>query len=281
MTRPGLPGTAGALLAILLIVVPGTAAQAQLGGLIKKKASQAAPVPSVGEPVAFDDVILELTPERVGKVIAGKKEAKRLADGPDGPAAIRERLDALDLRQAKIYEKHVDAINASDVTRQDAERCRDSSLAVIKDKLNLDTPGYRQKMMAVALRLAQAQARGDSAEMRRLQEEVVRAGEPSPADSARVVQGCPLPPPPPAVQEWTTIKAEMEKVRQELGPSQQAVTAAEESTSGMNHRQLGMACERIGLYLGRANAKARQTGFTSAELEALGDAVKELQGICT
>jgi hypothetical protein len=270
MIRLRLPGPAGALLAFLLVVAPWTALHAQV--------SQSA---STGEAVAFNDVILELTPERVGKVIAGKKEAKRLADGPDGPAAIRNRLDALDARQAKIYEKQVDAINVWDVKRQDAERCRDSVYVIIKDQLNLDTPEYLQKMTQLALRYAQAQQSGDSAEMRRVQAEIKRAGEPSPADSAKAVQGCQLPPPPPAVQEWAAIKAEMEKVQQELDRSQQAVTAAEERTSGMNHRQLGMACERIGLYLGRAEAKQKQAGFTSAELAALGGTIKELQGSCT
>jgi len=282
MIGPSLPAGVQALLAIVLAVGPGTTVvHAQVSGLIKKKAAQIAQSASAGEEVAFNDAVLELTPERIAKVIAAKEAAKRLASAPTGPAAIRQKLDALDAQQAKIYEKQVGAINAWDVKRQDAERCRDSLLAIVSDQLNLNSAEYQQKMTQVALRYAQAQQRGDSAEMRRVEAELKRGSQPSPADSAKAVRACPLPPPAPEVREWQAIKAEMEKVQQELDRSQQAVTAAEETTSGMNHRQLGIACERMLLYLGRAKAKQKQVGFTSAELVALEEALKQLQGTCT
>jgi len=175
----------------------------------------------------------------------------------------------------------VTAINAWDALRQDAERCRDSMLVIAHDKLNLNSAEYQQKMTQVALRYAQAQQRGDSAEMRRVEAEIKRGSQPSPADSAKAVQSCPLPPMPAEVREWHALKTEMEKAQQELDRSQQAVTAAEETTSGMNSRQLGIACERILLYLQRAKARQKQVGFTSAELVALEEALKQLQGTCT
>lgn len=167
--------------------------------------------------------MLELTPERIGKIVAGKMAAKRRAEAARGPSAIRKKLDALDAQQAKSYEKQVGAINAWDEKRQDAERCRDSVLVILRDRLTLDSPEYRQRMTQLALRSAQAQQRGDSAEMRRVQEEIRRAQEPSQADSGRVIQTCRLSPAPPEVREWQAIKSAMEQVQRELDRSQQAV----------------------------------------------------------
>jgi len=274
------PSAAVLLATALLATTPVARLEAQLGGLIKKKVPQAAQVPSAGEAVTFDEATLELTPERIGQVIAAKATGRRMSAGPEGPNAIRQRLDALDARQAKIYETQAEAINAWDSARQDAERCRDSVLVVARDAMQMNTAEYVEKMRPLGLRMAQAQQRGDTAEIRKVTEEIRRAGEPTAADSARARQACPLPAPPPAVREWQSLNAEAERTRQALQRAEQAVRDAEEKASGMNHRQLGIACERILLYLARAKAKEQQKGFTSDELKALESAIEELQGAC-
>ncbi len=278
MTRPTVRGFTAALLTACAAVIPGSAAQAQLGGLIKKKVTQATAPKSTGEAVAFNDVILELTPERIGKVAAGKQAGNRLANGP---VAARKKLEALEDRQSKLYERHVDAINGYDEKRRDQERCRDSILVEVKDGLNMSASAeIRQKMTQLAFRMAQAQQRGDSAEIRQIAEELRRLHEPSAADTARAVRACPLGPKPPPVQEWEGVTAEVEKTKKELEAAEQAIADAEEAASGMNRRQLAMACERILLYLQRAQANQKQSGFTTTELEALEQAIREVQGLC-
>ena len=125
-------------------VTPCREAGAQIGGLIKRKvgqaaAGEAATAASVGEPVAFNDELLELTPERLERIGAGKAAARKIAEGPNGPAAIRKRLEEVDARQAELYSKHVDEINAWDQARMDAERCRDSVLTEVHDSKRTQT----------------------------------------------------------------------------------------------------------------------------------------------
>lgn len=267
-------------------VVPCSEAGAQIGGLIKRKVGQAAaaeaPAPqSVGEPVAFTEDLLELTPERLAKIAAGKAAGRKIAEGPDGPAAIRRRIEQLDERQAAIYSKHVDDINDWDEKRRASENCRDSVLAEATDRLRAQsTSQFMEQYRQLALDLAQAQARGDSAAAKRLMAEIDRKGKPTRADSLAAERSCGVPPPPRVVQEWLDLKSKLEDLQQPLADAEQSVRDAEERESGMNQRQLAISCERIRTYIARMEARQQQHGFTQAELEALEQARAELKRIC-
>jgi hypothetical protein len=267
-------------------LVPGREASAQLGGLIKRGAGQAASAavpapPSVGEPVAFDDVVLELTSERLAKIAAGKAAARKIAEGRDGPAAIRKRIDPLDERQMAIYSKHVEEINAWDEKRRDAERCRDSVLTEVQDRKRTQTGAeFLQRYQEIGMQMAVAQQKGDTVEIQRLTARMKSMQEPTRADTLAAERSCGAPAPPKVVQEWLDLKSELEALQEQLAQAEQAVRDAEERESGMNHRQLAIACERIKMYIDRAEAKQRQQGFTQAELDALGQARAELKRIC-
>lgn len=266
----------------LAVLMPLRDAQAQLGGLIKKKVGQAArqtaAAQATGQPPVFDDVILELTPARLGKVIAGKNAGKQLATGPNSPVALRKKLDALDEQQATIYRKHVDDINAWDAKRMDAERCRDSVLALAGDRQGST---WLQRAGPLSMQVAQAQQKGDTAELRRLTEQLQRLKEPTAADTVQATKQCGTTTPPAIVQQWLGIKSQMDPVNAEIGKAEQAIRDAETSTSGMNDRQLAMACERIQIFVDRMKAKKQQPGFTAAELQALEQAIKDLDRLCT
>jgi hypothetical protein len=267
----------------LVVVTPCPDGQAQLGGLIKKKVGQAAAgqapaAQATGQPPVFDNVILELTPPRLGQVIAAKKAGKQLATGPNSPVALRKKLDALDEQQAAIYRKHVDDINAWDEKRMDAERCRDSVLALASDRQGST---WLQRAGPLSMQVAQAQAKGDTAELRRLSEELQRLNKPTAADTAQAVKQCGNPAAPAIVQQWLGIKSQMDPVNAEIAKAEQAIRDAETSTSGMNDRQLAMACERIQMFVDRAKAKQQQPGFTAAEIQALDQAIKDLDKLCT
>lgn len=274
------------LLLAVAALAPGRDASAQIGGLIKKKVGQAAvgqapAPPSAGEPVAFTEDLLELTPERLERIGAGKAAGRRIAEGPNGPAAIRKRIEQLDERQAAIYSKHVDEINAWDTARMDSERCRDSVLSEATDRLRAQSASqFMEQYRQLALDLAQAQARGDSAAAKRLMAEIDRQGKPTRADTLAAERSCGVPAPPQVVQEWLDLKSRLDDLQQQLANAEQAVRDAEERESGMNRRQLAISCERIKIYIARMEAKQQQRGFTQAELDALEQARAELKRIC-
>ena len=271
-----------AFLVALLALSICSSAEAQFGGLVNKAIGKRTPNPAAtGQAVTFDSVVLELTPARIAKVIAGKRAARQIADGPNGPAALERRRESLDARQVQIYEKHVTEINAQDERRQDVERCRDSAMSELRDrKLATSGQAEQQKMMQFGLAVAQANSRGDTAEARRLTGQLQRSQEPSAADSAVARQKCGSAPTPPIVQEWLDLKAQIEKLQQQIAAANQAVSDAEQSTSGMNSRQLAVACERIALFLSRRRAKQQDVSLSAAEITALSEAGKDLEGVC-
>jgi hypothetical protein len=267
----------------LAAVTPCHEGQAQIGGLIKKKVGQAAAgqapaAQATGQAPVFDNVILELTPPRLAQVIAAKKAGKQLATGPNSPVALRKKLDALDEQQAAIYSKHVDDINAWDAKRMDAERCRDSVLALASDRQGST---WLQRAGPLSMQVAQAQQKGDTAELRRLTEQLQRLREPTAADTVQAVKQCGIATPPAIVQQWLGIKSQMDTVNEEIAKAEQAISDAETATSGMNQRQLAMACERIQIFVDRMKAKKQQPGFTAAEIQALDQAIKDLDKLCT
>ncbi len=236
---------------------------------------------STGEAVAFDNVVLELTPQRIARVVAGKNAAMRLATGPNSPSAMKTKLDAEDARQAVIYNKHVEDINAWDQKYRDTQDCRDSVLSAIADKNQMDTnPQFLQKMTQLSLAYAQAQLKGDTAEMRRLAAELQNAKLPTRADSLQAARACGAASAPAIVQQWLDIKRGIDSLGLQIGNAEQAILDAEQSGSGMNARQLAIACERIRIFLARQKEKKKQSGFTAAELQALDQASKDLDSIC-
>ncbi len=273
-----LPAVLVALMALTLC----SSAEAQFGGLVKKAIGNHTPnAPATGQAVTFDSVVLELTPARIAKVIAGKRAARQIADGPNGPAALERRRDALDARQAQIYGKHVTEINALDEKRQDIERCRDSAMSDLRARrLATSGPADQQKMMQLGMAVAAANSRGDTAQARRLTDQWRRSQEPSAADSAAARQKCGSAPTPTIVQEWLDLKAEIEKLQQQIVAANQAVSDAEQNASGLNPRQMAVACERIELFLSRRKSKQQEVSLSTAEITALSDAGKDLEGVC-
>ena len=266
------------LLLVATSLVPWRAAAAQLGGIIRRGAERAA---APLAPPVFTEDLLELTPERLARARAGLAAAQQVRDGPNGPAAIRARIEPLDARQAALYERHVGAINDWDAARMGAESCRDSVLGAAMDrKRSTSGAEFLAQTRQLGLDYAAAQQRGDTAAMRKLAERFQAVDKPVRADTLAAERSCGAPPPPAAVQEWMSLKDEIDALQQALGEAEQAVQDAEEEASGMNRRQLALACERALLYFWRAERRERQQGFTKAELEALEQAGRDLKQLC-
>ena len=275
-----------------MLLVFALPAHAQIGGLIKKKVADAAAgktadALSVGEPVSFDNTMLELTPDRIAKLIAGKRAGRKFAEGPDGPRSIEAKVNKLDERQAAIYSKHAEEINAADERRRDQENCLDSIYRDIHDRNQraMQTraqadPQFIARTRNLAIAIQTARQKGDTAAVRRLNEEFNNLSAPTKADSAAASQQCGNYTAPAIVQEWAALKEQIAALMPARRRADEAVARAEQAESGMTASQVAMACERISLYLAKLKNRSRQQGFTQQELDALKQASKDLEGLC-
>jgi FtsZ-binding cell division protein ZapB len=278
-TRPALLILGAALASFL----PRTA-HSQLGNLIKKQVEKKAPQdPGAQGPPVFDAVTLEITPERIDKLLEAKRAARRIADGPTGPNALREKAGALDERQAMLYTKYGKEIEVWDEKRRTVENCRDSSLSAIKDSKRPTQAQDMMKYQQLALAMAMAQQKGDTAEVRRLTEQFQKGQEPSAADSAAVLRRCGDPSPPAVVKEWMALKGQVEALQNQAQNAEAEVERTETQASGMNTRQRAVFCERIKALVARLKAKQATAGFSDAEVEAARKrdiAIKDLEALC-
>jgi hypothetical protein len=282
MTAPLLPRCSGFLaLGLLLAASP---AQAQLGNLLKKKLGQATASAPAGQPVKFDNVILEITPDRITHLIAAKRSAKQYADGPDGPAALEDKANKLDAQQGAIYEKQVDNINDWDAKRRDYENCLDSAFTALRDQPSARAPDL-QKMMQLGQAMAAAQQRGDTAEARRILGALNKAREPTRADTLAAVKACGPPPAQSAIiRQWYQLKAQLDTLVTLRTAAEDSVRLREQGISGMNGRQSAVFCERIKAFIAQLKDKQRKEyAFTDDEIKAmtnLAQAIKDLEALC-
>lgn len=282
----------GLILFPVLAGLPLTATpvQAQLGGLIKKATQKAAASVPAGEPDAYTDILLELKADVLPRVIAGKKAGNAFAAGPSGPHAARTRHEAAAGRANDFRQRNAGLLEAWEERLSRSRNCTDSAYVALdeqrRNQLNqrmMGDPVLRQKMIEAAPRIAAAQqkaAQGDSADLNRINAELQALGKPTAADSAQVRSKCGLPPAPPAVQQLATLEQEAEKLRNDIGRAEAEAQRLEEQASGLNQKQLAVACERILIYLNRLKAQGAQKGFSAAELEALDRHRKDLEKLC-
>jgi hypothetical protein len=266
---------------------------AQLGGLIKKKvaavaAGQEQAIKPAGENVAFDNIILELTPERIGKVVAGKQAGKKIATGPSGAIALREKKDALEEQLSQLRDKNSKVFDAWDVKRDAIRSCRDSVLHLAEKRITenfqmtaLSDPELLQKMTDLGAAIQKAYARGDTALVRKLTMQTAAMMEPTKADSLAADRKCgSLKDAPAVVAQASSLQDQIDKLLDQIRNAEVAASKAEQEGSGLNSKQLAMACERIEYYMQRLAAKSRQAGFTAAELDALKQREVDLKGLC-
>ena len=270
------------ILGALFLLAGPELAQSQVGGLINKRLPKPGGQASGQAPV-FDANTLEITPERIDKLLAAKQASKRLIDAPTGPDALRAKADQLDERQAAIYNKSESEIAKWDEKKRAVENCRDSALTAIGQSKRQNSAQDMQKMQQVGLAIAMAQSKGDTAEVRRLTEQFQKGQEPTAADSTAVARKCGDPSPIGVVKEWVDLKGQIEQVRSQITQAEAQIDKTETTTSGMNGRQRAVFCERIKLLIKRLKAKQETVGFSDTEIEAAKkreQAIKDLEALC-
>ena len=301
------------LAVIAAVVTPTTVASAQLGGLVKKardkvveqqvekqveKRTGGSTSASADVPPKFDDVTLELTTERVEGVIRGLTAGRAVLDGARGGpsrAALVARRDEAATKSADLSSQNAKLLNTFTNNRDEDRRCRIKARDISREKRQEETdkrtkeyqqkamadPAFREKAMAVAQKMAGAQQRGDTAEIRRLGAELglnVEDGEK--ADSIAGVKACgPVPDEPAVLVQIKQLDKQASDLTEEIRQLEEKSAATEVKESGLNERQFHMARERIEAYLSAMKYKSKPGAFSPAEIEALNTRRADLEKV--
>jgi hypothetical protein len=288
---------------IASVGLPLHIASAQIGGLVKRatkkvgeqqvekqadKRVEPVALSSPGAAPKFDDVTLELTDDRVAQIIRGLSAGRAVLDGANGSpsrATLVARRDDAARQSAALSDQNAKAFAAYDAKRDAAMRCRNDASSAYREKYNkeneerqkefqqkaMSDPAFRDKAMATAQKMAIAQQKGDTAELRRLMTELNGTAEAAGADSIAADKACgSLPPKPAARVQIEKLDAEANKLTDEIRKLEEQSAATEVKESGMTERQFQMARERVEAYLSAAKYKSQPRGFSANELTAIG-----------
>ncbi len=287
-----------AVTVIASLAFPIHAASAQLGGLVKKardkvvdqqieKRTGAATASSPGAAPTFDGVTLELTNERVSQLVRGLTAGRAVLEGGNGSpsrASLVARRDDASRKRVALSDENANAINAYTEKRDENLRCRNDAIDAQRQKRQqaseqrskelqaktMSDPAFREKAVATAQKIAVAQQRGDTVEMRRLMAEFGGVAEDPKADSGAADTKCGRQPPKlPAMVQVEQLEAEEAKLTDQIRQLEEKSQATEVKESGMNERQFFMARERVEAYLSSVKYKSQPRGFSAAESEAL------------
>ena len=277
--------TVAVLSATTLCLAPP--ARAGLGGLVKSakdKAAKAtgqketAPPAQAGGPVQFDDTTLELTGGLLDKLMACRKAADAEAK-PQERKALNDRRDAITKEISDLSTRNGDAITANRDKRSNVGNCMEEALREIKEQKQkamqqqiLANPASGEKLARMSADMSQAQVKGDTATVARIQRQMEDMFSATHADSLEAGKKCgPMPALHPAAVRIEALRAELAQIEQKLRDMDEQQARLLTEKCGMTTRQIAMAWERIELYLARADGKSTPLGFSETEIKALSE----------
>ena len=281
-------------------------ASAQIGGLVRKardkvvdqqvdKRTTAMPASNPGAAPTFDEVTLELTNDRIGQIVRGLTAGRAVLDGANGSpsrASLIARRDESARKSASLSEENSKAFDAFYQKRDASQRCRNDAMSASRDKRQqgaeqrqkelqakaMSDPAFREKAIATAQKIAVAQQRGDTTEMRRLMSELGGVADDPKADSLAADKTCgTMPAKPAAMVQVEQLDTQANALTDQIRKLEEKSAATEVKESGLSERQFLMARERVEAYLSAMKYKSQPRGFTAAELEALGARRAELE----
>ena len=303
-------GVAAAVVASL--AVPFHGAHAQLGGLVKKAKDRVveqqvanqvekrvnAAASNPGGAPKFDDTTLELTNDRVSQMIRGLSAGRAVLDGANGSpsrATLIAQRDQAANQSADLAQKNSKAIDAYTVKRDESQRCRNDAIHASREKRQqandqrmkelqakaMSDPAFREKAIAMAQKMAVAQQKGDTAEVRRLMIELNGgAPESDNADSLAADKACgSLPAQPAAMVQSEKLNAQANKLTESIRQLEEQAAETEVKESKLTERQYQMARERIEAYLSAVKYNAEPGGFSAGERQALGARRADLEKV--
>ena len=295
------------IVASLALPLPLHNASGQIGGLMRKardkvveqqveKRTNTAAASNAGTSNAgtstaprYDDVTLELTSDRIAQVLRGLTAGRAILDGANGSpsrASLTARRDdearksaALSDANNKIFEAYYLKRDATQRCRSDAERASSDRRQQANQQKQKDLqakamsdPAFREKVMAISQKLAIAQQRGDTTEMRRLMVELNGgSADDAKVDSLAADKACgAMPAKPAAMAQVEQLDAQVNSLDDQIRKLEETSAATEVKESGLSERQFLMARERIEAYLSAMKYNSQPRGFGPGELEALG-----------
>ncbi|HEY9227723.1 MAG TPA: hypothetical protein VIP11_13795, partial [Gemmatimonadaceae bacterium] len=244
-----------AIIATLAVFTPATA-RSQIGGLVRRAKEAAATKvvenKNLKPSSAFGP---ELTEQSLNGVLRGLAAAQASLDSADQLRVERQRIDA---ELSKSYQAHDKEREKYQELARSTERCQDSvtrergasAQAAYMQRMQ-SNPAEQAKMMqaavAVTQKVAAAQQRGDSAEVRRLMTELVKAQGMDPkADSAFAIKTCGAVPQKPAwLAQQESARDRSQSIDGRIREFENGAGAAGAKASSMSVREYSMARERV------------------------------------
>lgn len=276
--------------AVICLALAATA-QAQIPNPLrraKEKAGQAltGQRPAQGGVIKFDDVMLELSPPVLDRVVLGlRARANHKGSGGRSAAALRRRSQELHEESEALLRDRGDERSEFTNTLGEAQSCRNEVLSGLENQHSQDmqrrfmsmtganlqgdrsaNARFMQEFQRIGMEMSAAGAAGDTARSSKAQAEYNKLmGIDPKADTAKANAQCRLPTPPPWLARADAASEESNQLYGEARDVEVAGNAAGTQASGMTAEQFAMALERIIAYL-EANATMK---FSATEQQAL------------
>lgn len=287
-------GLAGFVLGAAIVGAPSPV-RAGIGNPLKKAKEKATQTIEGTQPakvetgeVVFDDVVLELTDERIGRIVGAFQAAK--AAGTGRPAAV-EKLNKATEERGKLWEKNSAAIMELQRKRDDLETCYHDGYQEAQEKKTaeysqkaLSDPAIREKFTRAAQEYNAAAAKGDSVAIAKAQAVLYSETLISSEDSLAVRKKCgPMPPQSPPEVRLAELDKDIAARNEEIRVIDKKVAEAQAKQVQMTGEQFAMASERIQMYLAWKKAASQSKnppvlrGFTQEEIDAMEKRLEELR----
>jgi hypothetical protein len=283
---------ASVFLSALAFLAIGSRADAGIGipkkvkDVVGKSAEQKAPAETKtaapDEPVVFDEVVVELTEERVQGILTAFERAEKASAGR--PALVA-KVDKAYEERGKIDEKHGERIREDQRKRSEIDVCYHDGYQAVQERKTqeyqqkaLTDPAIREKFTKVAQEQNAAAAAGDSAAIQKINAVLFSEMLPSKEDSATVRKGCgPMPPPSAEEKKLDALDKELSSLNEQIRTIDDQVSKEQ---GGLNPQQWGMALERVQMFLSAKKQKPSDSprGFSEEELKAMEKHLEDLKG---
>jgi len=234
-----------------------------------------------GQAPVFDSIMVELNPARLERVMKALRARRDVLNGRHGAPswnAMVTRRDAAANAAADLVTRKGQEMDAWREHQGRIAQCRDEAFNE-KRQANrqasmqrvMNDPDFMRQTAELTQRVMEAQQKGDTAEMMRLNQQAAALIEgPTRADTLAVDGHCGrLPAIPASVVQLDSLRALEDTLNAQMQRRTQEADTAGVGASGMTSRQLAMAQERAEMFLAAQAAETAVCGYTDAELAAL------------
>ncbi len=288
LTAPASRAFVAALVLTVAASLAGGPAGAGIRDMVKSAKDKATKstgqksAPQAGQAIEFDDTMVELTGEVLDKLNAARKAA---AATTQGRPTLVARRNAIPGEIDPLSGKHGGEISENHNRRSEVENCVAMALEEIRSQRFqaeqqriMANPASAEKMLKLTVALNDAQLKGDQVAIERLTKELAAMTGPTKADTLAATKKCgPMPAVHPAKVKIDALENERAGLETKLRDMDSKALASQSKNAGMPEGQIAMAWERIELYLTKLKHSPTPSGFSSAELQALGDRKSALE----